>query len=120
MRNGFIALFLVVPTSLVVTPGCASDDGGSGSSAVSTCKEFVSIWCGRAGECLSPDHGTPSEIESQCHATVEADLDCSKAVGVEPGYPECKSALQTSSCAVIFPDTQGSLPASCNGVILLK
>jgi hypothetical protein len=102
---------------------CSSSSGGDGnggSPAVVTCNEFLDLWCNRAGECLSPQHGTVDQVRSQCLGNAQASIDCSRAVQVASSYPQCKQELQTASCTTLFPTIEGSLPAPCSGVILLQ
>ena len=110
-------ILLVVLLSLAQACGSSSDDK---DGPIEKCQEFASSWCGRAVECLAPQHGTAEQIGAACKSNVAAAIDCNRAVGVEPTYAECRERLKTETCDTLFPTPEGSLPQPCVGVILLQ
>jgi hypothetical protein len=100
---------------VIVLAGCGSE------SAVDKCDNLVDTLCDRAVTCV-PGNGN----HATCVASVQTALPCGSAKTVSASYDRCMSQLESSSCSVLFPtnpqtgETELSLPADCNAVILSR
>ncbi|MFN0246712.1 MAG: hypothetical protein ACKV2T_07370 [Kofleriaceae bacterium] len=88
--------------------------GGGSETPPDKCDDLVDLVCDRAVDCV-PSAGT----HAQCVADVSTALDCDAAVDVTASYASCMSQLRTTTCGSLFPNDMLSLPADCNGVILI-
>ena len=103
MRRGLGAALLVGACLAVAGAGCGED-----SAATRQCDALGEKLCDRYEACQAG-------LGSQCRTTLGATLGCDDATGVSASYDTCLTDLDTVDCAVLLA---GTLPDSCNGVIL--
>jgi hypothetical protein len=85
--------------------GCNIDDLADPAPAVAACNSLLDAICKK--ESTDCGQGT---IE-QCMTTLQAQLDCSKAIGYAASYETCLSDLAKMAC------NAPSMPGSCTDVI---
>lgn len=104
---------------------CGDDDDEP--SPGDQCTALIETICDRGVDC-SVSEGKLDKSQSaaeydDCVTEVKNVLDCSRAVDVEPEYPDCIDDLQATSCDVVvggIESGEGFLPGSCTAVITLK
>jgi len=110
--------------TLALAPvGCG---GGSSGNPVQKCDDLLEALCTRVQTCGEQLTGTvaPATFHKDCLDAQKAELDCSKAMSVDPSYDTCITELRTFSCNVFVTldadqnITSVNPPASCMGVIL--
>jgi len=86
--------------------GCALLDLADPAPAITGCNRYAPALC-------SSDY-TCGVTAAQCEAQIAAQLDCSKAIGLEPLFEQCLTDVKVLTCG-----TQAQ-PDSCNGAVLLS
>lgn len=84
--------------------------GDDSEQAQADCDTFVDRYCTKVNSCTAED-----DFDS-CLSIVRQDINCAAAVETTDSYSRCLSEIDAMTCETI----DGTLPASCNGAIVLE
>ena len=90
----------------LLTTSCGDDS----EQAQADCDAFVDRFCTKVDSCT-----TEEDIDS-CLSIVRQDINCAAAVETNDSYSRCLSEIDAMTCETI----DGTLPASCNGAIVIE
>jgi hypothetical protein len=85
--------------------GCNTNDLADPAPAIAACNTMLTAMCSKISQCGG---GT---IET-CMTSMQAQIDCTTAIGYTSGYEVCMSDLTKMTC------TAADFPDSCQGVVL--
>jgi len=87
--------------------GCDLFDLPDPAPATAACHQFLDELCVAELRCV------PTMTSAECHQTIDATLDCTKAIGVKLSFEQCISDLKALSCQM------HTSPESCKGALVL-
>lgn len=99
----------------VLLAGCEMVEEDGTTEAIAACDRATGSICGKVASC--------SAVVSagDCTAALRRELNCQRAVGVSSSYQRCLSEVQGATCQGLTDSSGGlALPASCNGIILVR
>jgi len=114
LRNAKHVTTAVLVTMALALAACSDDaeDGGEKGAAAAQCDALVSKICDKLAPCESISKSECVSQANQSFANQYGDT-CDGADQVGPTYDQCMTDMDGYTCS-------GSLPASCNNVILYQ